>query len=79
MTGEEIFNQYQEKRDYSGSDADSYAQELDTMFSNCSLNGEEKEFFALLKEAHESGKKLEFKEESELQDFYSFEDIAIQN
>lgn len=77
MTGEEIFNQYQQYRDYSGSEADAYAQELDTMYNSCSLNGEEDEFFALLKEAHEACKKLEIKGVNELQDFYTLEDITI--
>lgn len=79
MTGEEIYKQYQEKRDYSGSEADVYAQELDTMYGSCSLNGEEEEFYKLLESAHNEGKNLVFKESAELNDFYTFDDLTIQN
>jgi hypothetical protein len=41
MSGIEIYNEYQKKRDYSGSESDQYAQDLETMYNSCYQNGEE--------------------------------------
>lgn len=58
MTGEEIYEMYQSKRDYSGSEEDQYAQFLNTMWGNAAVTGEIKIFYSLVEKAHEAKKKL---------------------
>lgn len=79
MNGQQIYQLYQEKRDYTGSQSDAYAQELETMYMSCFLNGQQQEFYDLLKNAHSSEKKLQYKDGIGLEDFYTFEDITIGN
>lgn len=74
MTGEELFNQLS-NRDYSGSDADQYAQTLQTMFFHFSSTGELEEFFAKLLEAESEGKKLEMSDDES--DEYSLDSITL--
>ena len=57
MSGKELFNQLS-KRDYSGSDADMYAQLLKTLHHHLTLSGEEKQFFELLELANDQDKKI---------------------
>ncbi len=53
MTGKEIFYKHLDKRNYSGSKADIYAQLLFTIFLH--INSE---IFPLLEQAEKTGKKL---------------------
>lgn len=82
MSGEKLFEMYRKGRDHSGSEADRYAQELFTYFMHCSANGQSAGFFALLKKAHDSGKKVVcIEDESEayiLKDEYYLEDLSIE-
>lgn len=77
MSGIEIYNEYQKKRDYSGSESDQYAQDLETMYNSCYQNGEESEFLELLLEAHNGANKLVVLNDDT--DIITFADITIQN
>ncbi|WP_312078381.1 hypothetical protein [Chryseobacterium sp.] len=74
MTGKELYQKLSQ-RDYSGSDADEYAQFLQTIFLQLSLQGKENEFYSLLEKSQESGKMLSV-ENSEL-DEYTLESISL--
>ena len=69
MTGEEIYLDLISKRDFSGSDQDSYIQDLITLRDQAFLHDELPAFYDLLKKANDSGKKLEFKDQPDI--FYS--------
>ena len=60
------------KRDYSGSESDSYAQLLRTLFFNVQDN-----LFPILKSAHDQGKKLRLKNESLQNDEFTMSDISM--
>lgn len=73
MTGLELYNKYTSKRDYSNSSADTYAQELLTMFSEI---GEA--IFPLLEEAEKEGKRLSLVENQEPpHDQYTTDNIIL--
>lgn len=74
MSGEELYNKLS-KRDYSGSDADQYAQLLQTLHLHLTLNKEEEDFYNMLLQAEKEGKKLAIIDD-EL-DEYSFETISL--
>ncbi|QFG53650.1 hypothetical protein [Chryseobacterium sp.] len=63
MTGEEIYNRLS-IRDHSGSEKDQYAQFLRTLYRSLTLSGQRNEFFELLKQADEQGKKIDLKDHS---------------
>lgn len=71
MNGKEIYTTLSH-RDYSGSESDSYAQLLRTLFFNVQDN-----LFPILKSAHDQGKKLRLKNESLQNDEYSLNDIIV--
>lgn len=60
------------KRDYSGSESDSYAQLLRTLFFNVQDN-----LFPILKSAHDQGKKLRLKNESLQNGEFTMSDISM--
>lgn len=60
MTGIDLFKKYTSFRDYSGSEADQYAQLLMTLSVNIG-----DDLFPLLEKAEESGKKLTIVENDE--------------
>jgi hypothetical protein len=76
MEGKDLYKELIAKRDYSGSEADEYAQLLITLFSHIGNS-----FFSLLESAHLENKKLSIKEsDSEndiLVDEYTLENIVI--
>ncbi len=57
MKGENLFNQYTSKRDYSGSNADEYAQLLITIKNQIGNS-----VYAILEKAESIGKKLNIKD-----------------
>lgn len=61
MTGEEIYNNLISKRDYSGSEADEYAQLLSSIYIELCLSGELEQFLILLQDAHAKGLKIAVK------------------
>lgn len=60
------------KRDYSGSESDSYAQLLRTLFFNVQDN-----LFPILKSAQDQGKKLRLKNESLQNGEFTISDISM--
>lgn len=65
MNGEELFLKLS-KRDFSGSDADEYAQLLETMFSWAAVSDDLDLFYKKLEEAEKAGKRLTFKEPKDI-------------
>ena len=57
-TGEELFAFYTSKRDYSGSEMDTYAQLLITIKFQLNPTNNKREFFDLLVKAERAGKRL---------------------
>lgn len=76
MKGKDLYKYLVSKRDYSGSEADEYAQFLTTLFSQLGDS-----FFALLETAHSKDKKLSIKNSDTssdvLVDEYTLENIII--
>jgi hypothetical protein len=72
MNGKEIYHEYLKNRDYKGSDADCYAQELMTMFLHIG-----KQLFSLLEIAVSENKKLRIKTQKMFCDEISIEDIEM--
>jgi hypothetical protein len=72
MTGQELYTRYTSRRDYSGSDADQYAQLLSTIFRNI-LDG----IYPLLEKAEAEGKKLTLSDPAILQDEYTSADVIL--
>lgn len=72
MNGKEIYENYQKKRDFTGSIEDSYAQELQSIFQ--SIGGV---FFNLLEEAHQKNKIVKIKEDSKSFDEISIDDLNL--
>ncbi|MNR28234.1 hypothetical protein D3C85_1455490 [compost metagenome] len=76
MEGKVIYNSLVEKRDYSGSTADEYAQFLMTLFLHVG-----KDLFPLLESANKESKTLKLKAEISnsdvLVDEYTIEDIIL--
>lgn len=58
MSGKELFQKLS-VRDYSGSDADRYAQWLQTVHFHLQMSGQEDEFFKLLEIAEKENKQIE--------------------
>lgn len=76
MTGEEIYNEILKKRDYSGSEEDKYAQDVETMRSRIDyeqLNA----FYKLLEEAKSKGKKIAYK--SPYEDDVNYDEMDAKN
>ena len=63
MRGEEIYKLLTDSRDYSWSENDQYSQLLGTLKSHATANKELEVFYALLKKAHDSGKRLNILED----------------
>ncbi|MCC2590347.1 hypothetical protein [Chryseobacterium sp. MFBS3-17] len=57
MSGKSLFEKLS-VRDYSGSDADQYAQWLQTIHFQLKMNGQEDDFFKLLEKADEEKKQI---------------------
>ena len=76
MEGKDIYNSLVEKRDYSGSTADEYAQFLMTLFFHIGTD-----LFPLLESAHKDSKVLALKPEISnsdvLIDEYSIDDLIL--
>jgi hypothetical protein len=72
MNGEELYNQYTSKRDYSGSKADEYAQLLETIRFHIG-----KAVYSLLETAEADNKQLNLKDEGVLVDEYSIDDVIF--
>lgn len=76
MKGKELLDYYTNKRDFTGSTDDNYAQELMTIYSNI---GEQ--IFHLLEKAEIEGKKLDVKKATKglefRQDFITIDDIIL--
>lgn len=62
MNGEELYNKLSE-RDYSGSEADEYAQLLRTIHHHLSGSGELSAFYKALEQAEAEGKKIDLVEQ----------------
>lgn len=58
MKANEVFDKIHLNRDFTGSEADSYAQLLQTMLFELTAQGHEKEFLNLLDKAEKEKKKL---------------------
>lgn len=69
MTGEELFTYYTSKRDYSGSEADEYAQLLLTLYLQ-----EKESLYSLLEKAENQNKRLSVKDST---DVFSDEELTI--
>ena len=74
MDGKELFNQLS-VRDYSDSEADQYAQTLQTMFFHCTMSDEIQKFYNLLEQAESENKKLVISDDQE--DEYDFASISL--
>lgn len=74
MSGENLFLKLS-KRDFSGSEADLYAQELQTMFSHFAASGEISEFYSKLETAEKNGQKLSLADDEA--DEYSVESLTF--
>lgn len=74
MNGKELYTDLVSKRDFSGSETDSYAQLLQTIYHNIGSK-----IFPLLEKAQKENKKLSIKEFSSeiLVDEFSTSDIVI--
>lgn len=70
MKGQELYNQYTSKRNYSGSKADEYAQLLETIRFHIG-----DAIFPLLETAEAENKQLRIKAQDVLVDEYSTADI----
>lgn len=70
MNGQELYNQYTSKRNYSGNKADEYAQLLETIRFHVG-----DAIFPLLETAESENKQLSIKEQGGLVDEYSTADI----
>lgn len=77
MSGLDIYKEYQKKRDHSGSEIDIYASDLNNLWSHASANNELNEFYKLLEEAEITDKKLVFKENGMIDDYF-MKDVIIQ-
>lgn len=79
--GAEIFEAYQKQRDFSGSEIDSYAQDLSTYFFHAKMQGKVEVFYKLLEKAEKENKKIEFVEPDEtiLYEDYTVEDLILVN
>lgn len=73
MEGKEIFDSLSQ-RDYSGSEADKYAQTLQTIFFHCTMSGEMQEFYDILKKAESENKKLTVPDDV---DEYSIDSVVL--
>ena len=78
-TGTEIFEAYQKQRDFSGSEMDSYVQDLTTFFFHSQMQGKVDVFYELLEKAEKQNKKIVFVEPGEeiLYDDYPVEDFVL--
>lgn len=76
MKGKELYDSLISKRDYTGSNADEYAQLLTTLFYNI-----DQDLFPLLESAHKDSKVLALKPEisngAVLVDEYTINDIVL--
>ncbi len=75
-TGEEIFKKLS-VRDYTNSDSDNYAQDLQTYFFESASNGQADEFFLLLERAEKEGKKIVLDKGAEESDEYSIDSFTL--
>ncbi|MBV6880941.1 hypothetical protein NG800_012970 [Epilithonimonas ginsengisoli] len=76
MTGNELFQKLS-IRDYSGSDADNYAQLLSTLFFHLSANNEIKQFYELLEIADSRGKLISINDSTNIKDEYFYSDLIL--
>nr|WP_199156030.1 hypothetical protein [Pedobacter sp. ASV2] len=78
-TGAEILEVYQKQRDFSGSEMDSYAQDLYGYYFHAQMQGKADLFYKLLEKAELENKKIVFVEPSEdiLYDDYPLEDLIL--
>lgn len=72
--GKEIFNNFQNNRDFNGSKNDEYPQTLLTLFGSLGEN-----LFNLLEIAESKGKTLAIKKDSLYNDEFTVEDIEFVN
>ncbi|MEJ7778678.1 MAG: hypothetical protein WKF68_03730 [Daejeonella sp.] len=78
-TGAALFEEYQKLRDYSGSETDSYAQDLCTFLMHAQQQGKAEVFYQLLERAEKENKQISFIEPSPeiLYDDYLVEDLIL--
>lgn len=78
-TGAEIFEAYQKQRDFSGSEIDSYAQDLTTFLFHAQMQGKANVFYELLEKAESENKKIAFIEPTKeiLYDDYPVEELIL--
>jgi hypothetical protein len=75
-TGEEIYQAYQEQRDFSGSKIDAYAQNLTTFLMHAQVQNKTILFYQLLAQAEMEHKIIGFKEPEE---HIFYDDYPIEN
>lgn len=73
MKGKEIFDTLSQ-RDYSESEADQYAQTLQTIFFHCTMSDEMQEFYDILEKAESENKKLTVPDDA---DEYSISSVVL--
>jgi len=78
-TGEALFEDYQKLRDYSGSELDTYAQDLSTFLMHAQMQGKAEVFYRLLEKAEKENKQISFIEPAPeiLYDDYLVEDLIL--
>lgn len=62
----DLLNKYLSKRDYSGSEEDIYAQDIETFYNFSLLHNEEGRFLALLKKADKEQKRITYATEQDV-------------
>jgi hypothetical protein len=77
--GEALFEDYQKLRDHTGSEIDSYAQDLLTYLMHAQLQSKAEVFYQLLERAEKENKQISFIEPSPeiLYDDYLVEDLIL--
>lgn len=73
MKGNEIFDNLSH-RDYSDSEADQYAQTLQTIFFHCTASGEVQDFYDILEKAESENKKLSLPDDA---DEYTIDSVVL--
>lgn len=58
MNGKQIFENYRNKRGYTGSEIDNYSQLLETIHLHLLANNTENDFYIILENAEKQGKKI---------------------
>lgn len=78
-TGAEILEAYQKQRDFSGSEFDSYAQDLYGFYFHAQMQSQVEMFFQLLENAELENKRIVFAEPEEdiLYDDYPVEELIL--